>query len=116
MQTNIIVNLQVDGIHYWEGVTEHSELKEVDFLQYPHRHMFHITAKMSVSHDDRDVEIIMLKRKIIKYLYRYWNDTKNCYHFGGMSCEMIARELLDNFGLCYCSVLEDNENGAEIHV
>ena len=27
---------------------------------------------------------------------------------------MIARELLEKFSLNYCSVLEDNENGAEV--
>lgn len=115
MQTNVIVNLQVDGLHYWKGVTEIPEMKEVDFLQHLHRHMFWICAKMQVNHDDRDVEIIMLKRNILKYLNRYWNDTRNCYHFGERSCEMIARELLEKFGLEYCSVLEDNENGAEIY-
>ena len=31
-----------------------------------------------------------------------------------MSCEMIARELAEVFDLFYCSVLEDNENGAEV--
>jgi hypothetical protein len=28
---------------------------------------------------------------------------------------MLARELMDNFNLKYCSVFEDNENGAEMY-
>lgn len=28
---------------------------------------------------------------------------------------MLAKELLEEFDLVYCSVFEDNENGAEIY-
>jgi hypothetical protein len=28
---------------------------------------------------------------------------------------MLAKELLEEFDLTYCSVFEDNENGAEIY-
>ena len=38
-----------------------------------------------------------------------------CHNFKSMSCEMIARELYEGFDLEYCSVFEDNENGAEIY-
>ena len=31
-----------------------------------------------------------------------------------MSCEMIAKELLDEFKLVSCEVFEDNENGARV--
>ena len=30
------------------------------------------------------------------------------------SCEQLAGLLLSKFGLTYCKVLEDNENGAEV--
>jgi hypothetical protein len=33
--------------------------------------------------------------------------------FGGMSCEMIGTEILDNFGQCLeCEVLEDGKGGS----
>jgi len=104
-KTNIIVKLQYEAIHNWPKC----DLKEVEFLKYPHRHIFHIKCKMEVKHNDRDVEIIMLKRKIEKYLSIQYDN-----NFGPKSCEMIAEELCELFNLNYCSVLEDNENGAEV--
>ena len=104
---NIIIKLQVEGLHFWEDC----DIEDVDFLAHPHRHIFHITCKKEVTHDDRDIEIIRLKREVLNFLEKKYG--KVCW-FGGMSCEMIAKILLDEFELNYCSVLEDNENGAEI--
>lgn len=105
MQAGIIVNLRVEGVHCWPECT----FPEVVFLKSPHRHVFHVQAKKTVSHLDRDIEIIMLKRKIQNHLLAKFNGD-----FGSMSCEMIAEHLLNTFGLNYCSVLEDGENGAEV--
>lgn len=111
-QTNIIINTQVEGIHHWPGCN----IKEVEFLKHPHRHIFHICCKKEVTHDDRDIEIIQLKRKIKDYLFEVYGMPfpKVACQFGARSCEMLAKELLIEFDLNYCSVLEDNENGAEI--
>lgn len=106
--TNVVVKLQVEGLHRWQGCN----IKEVIYLINEHRHIFHIVCKKEVSHDDRDIEIITLKHQILKYLHNaYGNEVCT---FGSRSCEMIARELLEKFSLNYCSVLEDNENGAEV--
>ncbi len=105
--TNIIVKLQKEGIHFWADCP----FEEVDYLQYAHRHIFHIVCKKEVTHDDRDIEIIMFKHEIDDYLTSKYGVVAE---FGGKSCEMIAYELLDRFDLSYCSVLEDNENGAEV--
>jgi len=113
VKTNVIVKLQVDGIHCWPDAEE--VFPEVGFLSDPHRHMFHITCKKRVNHDDRDVEFIMLKRDILEYLNdKYYKDLVRSHHFKSMSCEMIAKELTEHFELVYCSVFEDNENGAEV--
>lgn len=113
LQTNIIVRLQVEGLHNFPLAGE--LFSEVAFLSYPHRHLFHITCKKEVFHDDRDVEFILFKRKIESYLIlKYGYGTGQYCDFKAMSCEMIARELLEEFELEYCSVFEDNENGAEI--
>ena len=113
-KTNVIVKLQVDGIHCWPAAKE--VFPEVAFLSDPHRHMFHITCKMIVNHDDRDKEFIMLKRDILDYLRKKYYDEKSRTHqFESRSCEMLARELMDNFNLKYCSVFEDDENGAEMY-
>ena len=70
----------------------------------------------------------MLKHQINRYLIgKYWGgwDEKHwegieqegragtgLCEFGAMSCEMLARELIEEFDLCQCEVNEDNENGA----
>lgn len=105
MKTRIIINLQHECVHQWSDC----ELEGVEFLKFPHRHIFHICCKKEVTHSDRDIEIILLKREVNSFLNEVYPKT-----FGDMSCEMIAEELLNVFELDYCSVLEDNENGAEV--
>jgi len=105
LKTNIIISLQYAATHFWSGCN----IQEVIYLKDEHRHVFHITCKKEVSHDDRDVEIISFKNEVLGWLDFHYKGK-----FGGKSCEMIARELLNDFELNYCKVLEDNENGAEI--
>jgi hypothetical protein len=104
-RTSIIVSLQFEGTHSWQGA--HGN---VGFLRHMHRHLFFIRCKREVSHDDREVEIIHFKREIKAHLERKFPDG----NMGNWSCEMLAKYLLNTFGLNYCEVLEDNENGAEI--
>tara|TARA_B100001057_G_scaffold409402_1_gene424062 strand:- start:266 stop:607 length:342 start_codon:yes stop_codon:yes gene_type:complete len=105
MKTNIIVKLTYAGIHCWKDCP----LELVKYLRHPHRHTFYITCKKEVNHDDRDIEIILFKKNILDYIDTVYNGD-----FGTMSCEMIAKDLVLEFGLNYCEVLEDNENGAEV--
>jgi len=115
MKTNIIVTLQVEGVHNWPNAK--NVFPEVAFLSRAHRHIFHITAKKRVNHDDRDVEFIMFKRDILDYMKnKYWREVIRAYDFKSKSCEMIAKEIVNRFNLEYCSVFEDNENGAEVYV
>lgn len=109
MQSRIVVvaTLRVEGFHRWPNAPD-----EVDFLRERHRHEFHIRVEREVEHDDRDVEIIMLKNAVRKHLHRLYGDPM---FLGVMSCEMLARGLVDNFGLFACEVLEDGENGAKVY-
>lgn len=104
--TKVVVNLQVEGIHQWDGC----DIEEVIFLIHPHRHIFHIEVHKEVSHADRDIEIIQLKRQI-----KNWFGDEPVI-FGSKSCEMIAEELLAAVGAVYVKVLEDGENGAIVEV
>ncbi len=106
--TKVISTCRFEATHNWPGVTEHEGLSDVCFLQFEHRHMFHIKAVKDVTHDDRDVEIIMLKRSILLYL----EDLYPTHRLGKTSCEMLARDLSREFDLYSCEVLEDGENGA----
>ncbi len=104
----VVISCEFEATHNWPGVTEVKGLSDVNFLQFEHRHIFHIKAIKSVIHDDRDVEIIMLKRSILKYLQDNYPDRK----LRSTSCEMLAIELSEQFDLYSCEVLEDGENGA----
>ena len=111
MKTNIVVKLQYEATHNWPKVAEVlPDLPEIHFLQYPHRHIFHITLEQTVTHSDRDVEIILFKREVTNYLQdKFKGDLKN------WSCEMLAEHLIEFFGCHSVEVLEDNENGAKVY-
>jgi hypothetical protein len=104
MNISIIVKYQFEALHRWENCP----FDEVKFLKHPHRHLFYVEAEKEVTHEDRDIEIIMLKREMEMF-------SKSKYDYGNMSCEMIAIILLNEFNLKTCTVLEDNENGAKVY-
>lgn len=106
MRTFVVVNLQVEGFHNWEGAFD-----EVSFLRDTHRHIFHIEAKKQVAHLDRDDEFILLKRRVETFIKDTWG--MPC-QFGNMSCEMIALDIYREFKLETCYVYEDNENGGGV--
>lgn len=109
IKSEVYCNVVVEGLHNWPSCP----FDEVGYLRDLHRHEFHITAFVAVNHDDRDTEFIMLKHLIKEYLNQeYWHDEYKCLCFNAMSCEMIARELIEKFKLTKCIVSEDNENGA----
>ena len=101
----IIVRLQIEGLHNWPNCN----IEEVSFLKNEHRHIFHIELKKQVNHNDRDIEIIQLKRGVIKCIDNLYGTPAI---FGSLSCESIASILVDIFELDSCSVIEDGENGA----
>ena len=113
ISSEVFCTLQIEGIHNWPDCP----FDEVAYLRDPHRHVFHIKAYKAVNHDDRDTEFIMMKHEIQLYFrHNYYKTHLKCCLFGAMSCEMIARELIDAFGLTRCEVSEDNENGAILTV
>ena len=103
----IFVTFQKEGIHKYPDAPE-----GVEFLQYPHRHIFHFRVEIEVFHNDRDIEFILFKREIEK-LY-----TNNILVLDYKSCEMMADDLAEyiyqkhpgrNFNII---ISEDGENGA----
>ena len=79
---SIWVTFQKEGIHKYPDAPE-----GVEFLKYPHRHMFHFKVMIEVFHDDRDIEFIQFKR----WLERLYND--DVIQLNNKSCEMIADDL-----------------------
>jgi len=109
----VFCTLAIEGIHNWPECP----FERVAFLRDPHRHMFHIKAYMPVTHSDRDVEFILLKQKVKTYISnKYFEYTVGCCQFNSMSCEMIAKELIEELGLSAAEVSEDGENGSVVRV
>jgi len=107
---SIIVTLDVEGIHHWPEAPD-----KVFYLQYPHRHMFHIRAEFLVNHPDRDLEFMIMKHRIDRFLRKkYFKPTIYMHDFGSMSCEMIAKLILKEFEAESVEVWEDKENGAKV--
>jgi hypothetical protein len=97
-----------------EGIHKYPDAPDgVEFLKYPHRHMFHFKVKLEVFHDDRDVEFILFKREL-EALYG-----SGTLELDFKSCEMMAEDLAEYIQENYpgrdliISVSEDNENGCE---
>ena len=106
-QKFIWVTFQKEGIHKYPDAPE-----GVEFLKYPHRHIFHFKVELEVFHDDRDVEFILFKRELEKLF------TDGTVQLDYKSCEMIADDLAFYIQAKYpkrdlvITVSEDGENGA----
>jgi len=116
----IWVTFQREGIHKYPGADTDPKLAtsdeyDVSFLGFPHRHIFHFTVAIQVTHNDRDIEFIQFKRWL-----------ENSFKSGVMqldhkSCEMICDDLYEFIASRYpnrdieITVSEDGENGATIY-
>lgn len=113
-QRQIWVTFQKEGIHCYPAALEEPQLADVNFLGYPHRHIFHFRVSIDVFHNDRDIEFIQFKR----WLESLYNDQTLVLDY--KSCEMIADDLYIQIASKYpnrnvtISVSEDNENGCTI--
>ena len=105
----IWVTFQKEGIHKYPDAPD-----EVDFLRYPHRHIFHFKVEIEVHHDDRDIEFFIFKR----WLESLYAD--NILQLDYKSCEMmsddLARKIKDKYPgrRLAIDVSEDGENGCHV--
>jgi len=105
----IYVKFQKEGIHKYPAA---KDIAGVEFLQHPHRHIFHIKVGIQVFHDDRDLEFILFKREL-EGLY-----SGGTLQLDFKSCEMISDDLasylLDKYPgrVLAIDVSEDDENGS----
>jgi len=112
----IWVRFQKEGIHKYPAALEDPNLADVQFLGYPHRHIFHFRVWIDVFHNDRDVEFIQFKR----WLESLYNGDNSVLALDYKSCEMIADDLYMQITAKYpdraiwIEVSEDGENGALI--
>lgn len=86
---------------------------DVKFLSNPHRHMFKTKVEIEVTHNNRDIEFIQLKRDIDDMLKTF----KSSHDGTSFSCEVLADKLYYWLENSYpdrkiaISVSEDGENG-----
>ena len=109
MKKYIIIRTQFEATHNWPDCP----IEEVAFLREEHRHIFHVEVKIEVSHNNRELEFIMLKRIVNELLQSLGK------RLGTMSCEDIAERIITTFcnhPIKSVSVFEDNENGAIIEL
>ena len=115
-QRQIWVTWQREGIHKYPAALTHRGLADVQFLGYPHRHMFHFRVWIDVFHNDRDLEFIQFKR----WCESLYNSDNSVLSLDHKSCEMIADDLYIQIAARYpgrvvqIEVAEDGENGALI--
>jgi len=115
-QRQIWVTWQREGIHMYPAALTDPNLADVEFLGYPHRHIFHFRVWIDVFHNDRDLEFIQFKRWC-ESLYSSDNSVLSLDH---KSCEMMADDLYIQIAQRYpgrvvhIEVSEDGENGAVI--
>ena len=109
MKRYVVVKFAIEGVHHWPDCPH----ADVAFLKDKHRHMFHVGAAKAVEHGDREIEIIQLKRAMQRWLVKQYPRYEGaCLDLGTTSCEQLAEALIVEFGLSWCKVLEDDENGA----
>ena len=115
-QRQIWITWQKEGIHKYPAALTDPALADVQFLGYPHRHMFHFRVWIDVFHNDRDVEFIQFKR----WLESLYSGQGAVLELDWKSCEMIADDLYIQIAARYpgrvvhIEVAEDGENGALI--
>jgi len=105
-----IIKTRTEGYHWWADAP-----KEVSFLRDKHRHIFFIELWIEQNHNERDVEYIIEKRKLDKFLSSHKIKSGD-----PMSCEALATEIKAHWEYSTSGrkikvgVWEDNENGAFI--
>lgn len=101
-----VVRSRFEATHCWPGAPDGPEAH----LRNEHRHEFHVEVRIEQSHDDRDIEYLALKRELHGLLPSGPQ--------GHLSCEMMARRLLEQLTELYgeramrVEISEDGENGA----
>ncbi len=106
MTRTVFCTFAFEARHCWPDAPA-----EVAFLRATHRHMFHVRAEAPVTHANRDIEFILLKRALVAVVQAQLatEDT------GDWSCEHWAEYLLvQEPRLAAVEVSEDGENGARV--
>jgi 6-pyruvoyl-tetrahydropterin synthase len=110
--TSVFCRTRFVAFHRWKDAPE-----KFKYLSAPHRHEFHVTVEVSVSHDNRDVEFIELRDKVDYYIHGKYGHSDYKFPTGDsceMMCDYLAFQLsdLEEYYVKRIEVSEDGENGA----
>ena len=110
--TRTFVKVKTDfvSIHCWKDAPE-----QVAFLRNLHRHIFYVTLKLEVEHDDREVEFFMLKEDltlIVSDCKTKWPETTSCEQMAHDICKALKRNPKYSGRDMIVEVSEDNECSA----
>lgn len=108
MKKSIWCTFRIPGVHYWPNAK--------NYLQYPHRHLFHFRVEMSVTDSDREFEFIAFGRNLQYQTERGIFGTEPVTFSCETIAEKVVRHLIEVFGDrdYTVEVSEDGENGATI--
>lgn len=99
----VFCTTQFEGFHRWPDAPD-----EVAFLRERHRHIFHVRLEVEVNHDDRNIEFILLKRRLDEHIAGNLRRVNT----STWSCETWARDIAEAFDAVRVEVSEDGENGS----
>jgi hypothetical protein len=85
-KTFIKVRTQFEGYHFYPNAGDIDP--RIKFLEHEHRHMFKVEVKISVTHDDRELEFFLVKWALTNFI----KDNK----MNHKSCEMIGKDILQD--------------------
>ena len=103
---SISVKNTFDFVHCWPDAPTN-----MYYLRTPHRHLMETRTTISVTHNDRELEVLEVKKNIDYFIH-------NTHFALTTSCEMLAERIIDFILDKYgdrdvtVHVLEDGENGA----
>lgn len=107
MKSFVILDFDIEGFHNYPNAPT-----QVSFLSNKHRHLFRIEIGICVTELNREKEIF-IEQDIVKDIIRSRFGMPAI--FGQMSCEHIAKFIIDNYDCSWCKVLEDGRGGALIN-
>ncbi len=118
--TWVKVRFDYPGLHMWPDAPASQY-----YLGLDHRHMFQLTASMTVEHDDREVEFHALREELDEVVNTMARVAppgleSKLFYFGALSCESMAEVVITWMRECYpgreykVEVSEDGENAAII--
>lgn len=106
MNAMIWITTQRELLHKYPGAP-----REVAFLQFDHRHIFHFRVGLEIFHNERDVEFILFKRFIETHAISAipFRSTWSCETMADMIAEIVHNKYPNR--QITVEVSEDGENG-----